>query len=127
MKTGDKINCPHCGQETVLKEKVAMDGWKQTGKFLGCAICGVKIADLPELKKSDSSSGNVSSLAALLGTTAESAPVITKNDGEQCFCRDCIHFVRHPFLNRCELHSKNVNPMDDCPDFKAAPKPAEEK
>jgi hypothetical protein len=35
--------------------------------------------------------------------------------------------LRHPILNRCERQTKNVNPMDDCPDFKASPKPEEEK
>ncbi len=127
MKSGDKINCPHCHQETVLKEKVVMDGWTQTGKFLGCAICGGKIAEIEvEIENGQRESKKLSGLASLLGEDAEPVPVIITAGGVAQFCRDCLHFVRHPFFNRCEMHKKEVNPMDDCPDFAALPKPEKE-
>lgn len=33
MKRGDKLNCPACHHETVVKEKVEMDGWTVGEKY----------------------------------------------------------------------------------------------
>jgi len=119
MKAGEMTNCPHCGQSTVLKAKVLMDGWTKTGQVLACAICGEKIADMPEPVATKAEKDKaVSGLAALLHTESESKPEIKVSDDEKLFCRDCEHFIAHPFLSRCTLHKKEVNPMDDCPDFK---------
>jgi DNA-directed RNA polymerase subunit RPC12/RpoP len=124
MKAGEITQCPHCGQSTVLKEKVLVDGWTKTGQVLACAICGNKIADIPAAPTVKAEKDNaLSGLAALLQTESESKPEIKINADEKLFCRDCEHFIAHPFLSRCTLHNKEVNPMDDCPDFK--PKPEE--
>ena len=124
MKAGEFTECPHCGQSTALKEKVLMDGWTKVGKVLACAICGEKIADIPEPQAAVAEKGKaLSGFAALLHAEAEEKPEIKVNDDEKQFCRDCAHFIAHPFLSRCTLHRKEVNPMDDCPDFK--PKPQE--
>lgn len=128
-RAGDKASCPHCQQETVLKEKVTMDGWTVIEKFLGCAICGKKIADILATEKSLTSPKSVSNLAALLGESedAGAAPILTMGTDEKKFCRDCCHFVKHPFLNRCELHCREVSPMDDCADFSPAISPERPK
>ena len=101
-----------------------MDGWTKVGRALACAICGEKIADFPEPQPIAAEKGKaLSGFAALLHTEAEAKPEIKVNDDEKQFCRGCSHFIAHPFLSRCTLHKQEVNPMDDCPDFK--PKPSE--
>lgn len=125
MKAGTFTECPHCGQSTALKEKELMDGWTKVGKVLACAICGKKIADIPEPHIAGAEKGKaLSGLAALLHAETEAKPEIKVNDGEQQFCRDCEHFIAHPFLSRCTFHQKEVNPMDDCPDFNPKPREA---
>ncbi len=119
MKAGDTVDCPHCGKSAFLKKESVMDGWTKTGEILACASCGEKIADLKEeiVTKSAAQSEAAASLASLLGTEKEEAPKIEVSEEEKQFCRDCSHFIVHPFLTRCSLHKRDVNPMDDCPDF----------
>ena len=39
------------------------------------------------------------------------------DDGVRRFCRDCRHYISHPFLSRCDRHDRAADPMGDCPDF----------
>jgi len=43
-------------------------------------------------------------------------------------CRHCRHYIVNPFTQRCDLHKKEVEATDFCPDFdrKPSPPPAEE-
>ncbi|MCX6983518.1 MAG: hypothetical protein NT118_02040 [Lentisphaerae bacterium] len=106
MKPGHQLKCPHCGKECFLVKKSLMDGWTKVGDILACSCCSAKIADLEDEKaKASDNSSKFSSLENLLSEKKKEGP-------------NCIHFVAHPFLSRCELRKKNVNPMDDCPEFK---------
>ncbi len=119
MKPGDSFECPHCGQSSFLKKESVMDGWTKKGEILACAACSVKIADL-ELEKdflSQKTENSVSVLADLLGAEEVVKPELSAAEDEKHFCRDCGHFISHPFMDRCSLHEKDVNPMDDCQDF----------
>jgi len=95
-----------------------MDGWTKLGDILACSCCSAKIADLKEDAEGRDNTASVSKLETLFKTKQEKKPEIKSSEDEKHFCRDCIHFVMHPFLSRCDLHGKNVNPMDDCPRFK---------
>jgi hypothetical protein len=120
MKPGDKTTCPECGEETFSKLKPVLDGWTKIGNILICGLCEHKLCDYePETMELHSAQPNAktSALADLLGGVKIEKPVITVSDEERQFCRDCQHFVVHPFLSRCDLHDKNVNPMDDCAEF----------
>ncbi|MFA7230524.1 MAG: hypothetical protein WC071_04585 [Victivallaceae bacterium] len=119
MKRGDSITCPQCREKTIAKEKVVMDGWKASGKILVCPLCNGKVGDI-ELETTMADTKNSKALfglSALLATEAEVKPQIKVAVDEKQFCRDCKHYMAHPFLSRCSLHKKEVNPMDDCPDF----------
>lgn len=120
MKAGDTYNCPDCKSNTFLKKESVMDGWEKKGEILCCASCSKKVSDVKTEKntngKSDENSKS-SSLAAFLDIEKEEKPILSSSDDEKRFCRDCGHFIKHPFLTRCSLHEKDVNPMDDCPDF----------
>ena len=119
MKHGDEFDCPYCGQNTFIVKKAVMVGWSKTGDIFACSGCGAKIADV-EKKKTESIGSEEAASAALagfLGVEKEVKKELSVTDDEKHFCRDCAHLVSHPFLSRCDLHKKDVNPMDDCPDF----------
>jgi DNA-directed RNA polymerase subunit RPC12/RpoP len=119
MKQGDNFDCPHCGNSAFLKKESVMDGWNKVGEILSCASCSTKIADIEEEKKTEKSSADssVDALANLLGAEKEAKLTIEASEDEKHFCRDCAHFISHPFLDRCALHDTDVNPMEDCAEF----------
>lgn len=122
MKPGDQFTCPHCGRSSFLKKESVMDGWKKAGDVLKCVSCSAVIEEMkppsPFEKPEPSSSQGMAKLASFLGAEPEAKRRIEAKESEKRFCRDCAHLVAHPFLCRCALHSRDVNPMDDCPDFK---------
>ena len=121
MKPGDQIICPHCGRSSFLKKESVMNGWSKVGEALKCVACSATIEEIkppsPLERRSEESAG-VSKLASLLGTQPVAKPKLEAKASERNFCRDCANLVAHPFLCHCALHNKDVNPMDDCPDFK---------
>lgn len=119
MKQGDEIVCPHCKKESFLVKTNIMDGWTFKGEILICSLCKQKIADIKKDGKKNtpaSDSGKLDKLVAFLGEVKAARPTIENNE-EKTFCRDCKYYISHPFMNRCNLHTKGINPMDDCPDF----------
>lgn len=117
MKTGDRAQCPHCGQDTVVKEKTLMDGWTALGKVLACAICGEKLGEIEDAEKTEPRAAAMDTLKALLQAEEEARPVIEAAEDEKRFCKDCAHFINHPFITRCGLHDRPADSMEDCPRF----------
>ncbi|MBN1865094.1 MAG: hypothetical protein JW808_09355 [Victivallales bacterium] len=119
MRHGDEVNCEACGASAFVVKKPRMDGWNKLGDEFVCSACGAKIADVlqTEEKPREKSEKASSALLGFLGMEQEEKKEIVATEDEKHFCRDCGHLVRHPFLFRCDLHKKDVNPMDDCPDF----------
>lgn len=123
MKAGDSFECPSCGRDSFIKKESVMDGWTKVGEIFACAACSAKIADTAggaDAKADDNTvvdKGKSNALAAFLGTEKDSGPRITASDDEKRFCRDCAHYIAHPFMNWCSKFDKSVEPMDDCPDF----------
>lgn len=130
MKPGDKITCESCGQEAFAKKKTEMDGWKKKGEILVCGFCSAKLGDWSDSPKDDQTpkETSMSKLESFLGTKKEDGPKISDDGDDRRFCRDCVHYITHAFLNRCVRHDKEVNPMDDCPDYKRKePPPSPDK
>ena len=120
MNVGDQIKCPHCGNETFLEKKVLMDGWTNLGEVLACNMCGEKIADIDNEPKEllpEKNDNAKDLLSNFLGVEEIEHPTLTATKEEKKFCRDCKHYIAHPFLTRCNLFDKEVNPMDDCEKF----------
>ena len=119
MKSGDKIKCEKCGEETFAVSKTRMNGWEVVGEYFTCALCGEEIESKEDTSKSNSTpeKQNLSALANFLDTEIEEKKELSVDESETHFCRDCVHYIKHPFLTRCELHKKEVNPMDDCSNF----------
>lgn len=119
MKNGDEVKCPFCDKDSFAVKGMQMDGWTVKGEILKCSSCGKKLADIlkhTEADKQLKSDIHLDNLASFLGTEKV---IHTKmeSDGEKVFCKDCKHYIKHPFLNRCALHTKEVDPMNDCADF----------
>lgn len=119
MKRGDKVNCPACHHETVVKEKIEMAGWTVGEKIFVCALCEAKLGDMNDVESKDESNKKaVSGLAGLFDTEVEEKAVITEEEGDLHFCKYCEHYVSHAFVERCQLHKKEVTAMQSCLDFK---------
>ena len=117
MKAGDKLICPHCGEPTVLKSKPKMEGWNRVGDVLVCALCGAE-AGTPESGGSGRGGAEATAaLAALLGET--SAPKLRLDPGTEHrrFCRNCRHRIEHPFMLRCGLDGREIDPGGCCDAF----------
>ncbi len=120
MKRGDKINCPACRHQTVVREKVEMDGWTPGDKIFVCAFCDAKLGDAADMEsKEQRDQKAVSGLAALFETEVAEAPVISEEAGDLYFCKYCKYYVSHAFEERCQLHKRKTAAMHSCPDFEA--------
>ena len=121
MKVGDEIICKHCGENSFLVKKTIMDGWTKLGEVLTCSSCSMEIEKISNEEKSSENKEqknlSLNKLSSFLGTEQEEKPTINMEEDEKYFCRDCKHYISHPFLNRCSLQQVEVNPMDDCPSF----------
>ena len=117
IRNGDKIQCPHCGENTIVKQITEMDGWTKKGEILVCALCGEKVADLPETPTESVQKNSLSALSALLGGETVEKTEVALNQEDRRFCKDCKFAVRTAFVIRCELTGNSVESMDDCVNF----------
>jgi len=121
MKVGDPWLCPQCGKNSFLKKESVLDGWKKVGDVLKCAACGAVAeeipSDTPSAPSAEAPKKSADALAALLGGDDTVKVVNPLENEERKFCRDCKFRVANAFRMYCSKHERDVNPMDDCPDF----------
>lgn len=132
---GQAFHCDGCGQNSLLKAKPRLDGWTQVGTDLVCALCGAVVScpgqddePVPSESAELAAAARFGDALAFLGTDEtearpDAAEFLDQTDAPR-FCKDCTHFIRHPFVTRCGLHDRDTHPTSDCPDF--APRPAGE-
>ncbi len=121
MKAGDEWNCPLCGKNSFLKKESLMEGWIKKGEVLKCAACGAVAEEITENTAAvPENMVKSNALSALLGETLEKT-VNPLESVERRFCRDCKFRVMNAFRIYCTKHDKDVNPMDDCPDYEKRP------
>lgn len=115
---GQSFTCPRCKRESIVQLKVLFDGWTAQGEHFVCGLCG---ADLGENKPAAGpatappDAAAASRAADFLGTALPVKPRFDTKDLKKVFCRDCRHYVKHPFESRCLLRDRKVEPMSDCP------------
>jgi hypothetical protein len=127
IKKGDRINCPFCHEETIVKQEIEMDGWTKKGEILLCALCGKKLADAADDDPKEQKTGaNLSALQALLGGETLQKVEISLDQKDRRFCKDCKFSVRNAFIIRCGLSGKTVESMDDCDKFQRRGSQAEQ-
>ena len=117
MTSGDKIKCPRCGEETVVKAKPKMQGWTCVGNVLVCALCGAELGTPPAQDSTGASRAAADKLAALLGEAPE--PTLRLDPGSEYrrFCRNCRHRIEHPFVLRCDFTGAEIDPGGCCDKF----------
>ncbi len=134
LHEGRKFVCRQCRQNSVVKTVRRLGDWS-VEEFLGCAFCQSPVRE-PGNTKTDSPGDNAekqNKLAFFL--KADEADIETPELKERkrdaifgdranaCFCRDCRHFLKHPFVARCMLWNRPTEPMKDCPKFTPAKPP----
>ena len=123
MKPGTPFRCPACHADSIVKVRKKMDGFRCVGEDLVCMLCGAVLPPEPK-QETAPDDGKTGALADLLGVT-DDGPERLADDGVRRFCRDCRHYISHPFLSRCDRHDRAADPMGDCPDFTPRENPAE--
>ena len=124
MKPGEQFTCPACGRTAFAKLEKILAGWDVKGEHLVCSFCGADAGapDAPKTSNPNSVSTGRKALDALFGNdTAEGKkPSILDLDtpAEHRFCRDCAHALVNVFAVICTRKHCEVQPMDDCPDFR---------
>ena len=111
--------CCSCGCKTVFKTEKVFEGWDCVGEKRRCLLCGAEQpAATPDEAKA-AAAKSIQRVADLLG--GEVAVPGKASDllagGASGFCKDCRHFVPHPFGGRCGLKGRVVESTDDCPSF----------
>ncbi len=130
---GERFKCPHCNEDSYVRLKKELADWTVT-EVLVCAFCNKVLQEETEpagsgvdceCKQSEQASDR---LQAFWGESEKSPkPRLDVGTAEKQFCRDCRHYLFHPFLSRCNLHKRPVEPMHDCANFEARPLDDDEK
>ena len=121
LRENEWTTCPACGEKTVVKLKTEHLDWSRTRKFFACAMCGAELGtpdDTSAAAAPDSSRRDA--LAALLGGGGIERPTLAPGEAHGHFCRNCRHFVAHPFKSMCSLRRRETDPGSDCDRFAAA-------
>lgn len=120
------MRCPHCGEESFARKKNLTENWKIIGQVEVCALCGKELPRSSAGEKDSSVSGGPSAaksrLASLLGGDF-TEKVTLGGTADRNFCRNCRHFLVHPFKSVCALTDLEADPMGECGSF--AERPAE--
>ena len=113
------MRCPFCGEESFAKKRLIRSGWQITGEVEVCALCGKELP-AAEKKSADTSAADERKrkLSALLGGVEEEK-IQLSGEADLEFCRNCRHFVLHPFRNFCALTDAEADPMGECEHFTA--------
>ena len=120
MREGESFKCPHCGEQSIVKSKNRMDGFTLVGKVFACVLCGAEL-EAPDGNEQEPEGGQAAArFAALLGEGAqpEEKADLAPDEGYGRFCRNCIHFIEHPFRTLCGLDGKVADPMGECGQFR---------
>ena len=119
IKPNEKITCPVCGEPSMAKLKAKLDGFRKVGDFLYCMLCNAELGEYKSDAAADAARNDqkLHDLGMLLGAAPAAAARLTAAADEKRFCKDCVHFMPHPFVDRCDLDNRPVDPMDDCAEF----------
>ena len=110
------MKCPFCGEDSFAKKKNIMDGWTLVKTVSVCALCGRELPEKEPAGAENKTDARRAGLAALLG---EDLPekVTLAGVSDRDFCRNCRHFIEHPFRTLCGRNGSAADPMGSCPEF----------
>ncbi|MST98121.1 hypothetical protein FYJ85_13840 [Victivallaceae bacterium BBE-744-WT-12] len=103
-----------------MKTKNRRDGFAIVGSCLVCALCGAELGGAEPASGDAAGQKAAERLAALLGEGAapEAGADLTPDADYGRFCRNCIHFIEHPFRTLCGRDGRTADPMGECGHFK---------
>src|SRR5450759_4186255 len=96
---GKRFNCPHCGEDSIVRKKTLFDGWKAAGEILECSLCGKRVESGPADAAPDvarAASEKLKKAEVLLGSRLEPKTTLDR-EGLGRFCKNCAHYLVHPF------------------------------
>ena len=115
MPALESIQCPGCGEASLLKRAPSYDdNFRKVGERLTCAACGHVFADeaaVPFTKR-----------AAPKIFDDEDRPKALRIFSEEEHggtCMHCRNYIVNPFTQRCGLHNRVVEATDTCGKFDA--------
>ena len=122
-RVSQEFVCPQCGMRAVVREEDIVEGlFEVVGKRYVCSSCGWQIpenqVEAPAKGVDSRQSSDNSALEALFGdeTPIDDGPMLSDTDTTR-FCKNCRHYLKSPFLSRCLLHKRDVDPMGICEHF----------
>jgi hypothetical protein len=97
----------------MLRREPVYEGFSKVGERLLCVSCGHEFAGEENVPFKDVARPK------LFGEADRSAKVVIfSSDDDLRNCRHCAHYVVNPFVQRCNLHQREVDAMDLCDQFK---------
>ena len=128
---GKPFLCPHCRQDSIVRKKTAFDGWKATGEILVCGLCGKQVGTVtanaaPAAAGRGEAEAKLKKAESLLGSRLEPRKTLDR-EGIERFCKNCVHYLVHPFQSRCLHWNRPVESMSDCAKFELKSIPKAEK
>jgi len=122
---GDSFFCQHCQARSVVKSKREYTDFTVTREYLVCAFCQHELP-APDTAPAGKAPALAparprNALSELLGDDAvpeqADAAALLQDNQERRFCKNCDYNFLTPFKCQCTLHHREVEPMQDCPDF----------
>lgn len=120
MRANEKIICPVCREASMAKLRTRHEGFAPVGEELVCMLCGAVLGAPEESGRNAAEEKRLRDLSLLLGAAPAAPARLAAASTEQRFCKDCVHFLAHPFVSRCALDQHAIeDAMGDCPRYAA--------
>ncbi len=117
MKENASVVCPACGETTIARKYRVNDDFLSAQYRLRCALCGADLGEIDAPETAASANASTARLAALLGGETLTNVTIDPGDGFRRGCRNCKHFIAHPFKAVCAISGDETDPMAECAKF----------
>lgn len=99
METKKFFICPNCKEKSFFVVKKEFDGFKVREKKQVCALCGYSFKEGEEMR------------------FIKEKQLFDDTDKQKNFCKDCRHYVMHPWTQKCMHKNIEVTALDSCEEF----------
>ncbi|MEI7436967.1 MAG: hypothetical protein WCL16_09215 [bacterium] len=113
----ESIQCPACGEASLLKRAPRYDdNFRKVGEHLTCAACGHVFAGEAAVVFTKSAASSLFN-----DDERPKALRIFDDDEHGGTCLHCRNYLVNPFTQRCGLHNRVVEATDTCGQFAVRP------
>lgn len=93
--------CPSCKEESFIRIKKDFEEFKIVSEHKTCGLCGYILKDDEEINY------------------IKDKAIFNDDDNEKNkYCKDCHHYMVHPWTQKCTLTNKEITALDTCSNFK---------